>query len=82
MSIKENSKSRVPQRRPRRRFLEVDVWRSRFGPMSVKAIYDVYSTKFNTEIYYKNQKTFTNCVNALRKLDNPDYISPDYGSRI
>lgn len=67
-----NKDSRA-QRRPRKRFLDVDVWRAKFGPVSVKAIYDVYCQKFNQEVHSKDQRSFRHCLNSLRKLDNPDY---------
>lgn len=82
MPVREGSKNVRPKRRPRKRFLEVDVWRPVFGPVSVKAIYDVYCQKFNVDMRNKSRYSFQHCVNALRKLEDPDYISPDYGTRI
>ena len=60
-------------RKPRKKFLAVDVWRSHFGPTSVRAVYDVYSTKFRVEIHNIKDYSFSHCVNALRKLENPNY---------
>ncbi len=62
------------------RAISVDVWRSRFGAHSVAAIFDVYSQYFNipSQTMKKNQKryTFSFCLNALRKVENPEYESP------
>lgn len=60
-------------KRKKRRFLEVDVWQKEFGEMSVKAIYCIYSQKFNIEPRDMKKYSFSHCVNALRKLENPDY---------
>ncbi len=67
----------------RRRFkmLSVDVWRSKFGTHSVSAIFEVYSQYFGipSHTMKKNQKryTFSFCLNALRKVENPEYESPE-----
>lgn len=68
------------ERRPKKRFLQVDIWQKQFGEVSVKAIYDIYSQKFNVEPRNMRKYSFPHCVNALRKLENPDYIPPNYGS--
>lgn len=70
----------VKKRRSKKRFLQVDVWQKTFGEVSVKAIYDVYSQKFNVEPRNMKKHSFPKCVNALRKLENPDYEPPKYGS--
>ena len=63
-------------KRKKKRFIAVDVWRSKFGPISVKAIYDIYAQKFNVEYYNMKKYSFQHCINALRKLEDPSYISP------
>lgn len=63
-------------KRSSKRFLAVDVWRSEFGPISVKAIHDVYSQKFNVDPQNMNNYSFSKCVDALRKLEDPEYVSP------
>jgi len=60
----------------KKRFLEVDIWRKQFGPVSVKAIYDIYCQKFGVEKYNINKYSLTHCINALRKLENPQYKAP------
>jgi hypothetical protein len=69
-----NKKNRKKSRRSN--FIAVDVWRSQFGPVSVRAIFDIYRQKFNVEIHNMKDYSFQDCVNGLRKLENPDYISP------
>lgn len=68
------------KRKPRKRFIAVDVWQSTFGPVSERAIYDIYSQKFNVEIHNMRKYTFPHCVNALRKLEDPEYEAPEYGT--
>lgn len=70
----------LKNRRSKKRFLQVDVWQKTFGEVSVKAIYDVYSQKFNVEPKNMKKYSFPHCVNALRKLENLDYEPPKYGS--
>jgi hypothetical protein len=67
-------------KKARKKFLEVDVWRSQFGPVSERAVYDIYSQKFNVESHNMKKYSFPHCVNALRLLENPEYIAPDYGT--
>ena len=80
MPITERSRALVKKRRTRKSFLEVDVWRSQFGPVSVKAIYDIYCQKFRVDTRNKNRYSFQHCVNSLRKLENSEYIAPNYGT--
>ena len=68
-----NQPRRKKNKKPRKRFIAVDVWRSQFGPVSVRAIYDVYAQKFNVETHNMKNYSFSDCVNGLRKLENPDY---------
>ena len=60
----------------KKRFLGVDVWRASFGPVSVRAIYDVFSQKFNIEPQNMKKYTLSHCINALRKLEDPTYETP------
>lgn len=60
----------------RKRFVAVDVWQKQFGPVSERAVYDIYSQKFDIELRNMKKYSFSHCVNALRKLENPDYVAP------
>lgn len=68
---KDNTKNKKTKR-----FLAVDVWRTHFGETSVKAIYDVYSMTFGIEPKNMHKYTFTQCVNGLRRHEDPDYVDP------
>lgn len=57
-------------------FLDVDVWQSHFGPVSVKAIYSIFAEKFNIKPENKEKHTFSHCVNSLRRLEDPSYTDP------
>lgn len=61
----------------RRLFLEVDVWRSEFAPVSVTAITDVFMQKFNLSNDEVKKYKFSECVEMLRKFENPDYKEGD-----
>lgn len=74
--IKITTKKRNKNTKKRKRFIDVDLWRSEFGPTSVRAIYDIYSQRFNVEIHNMKKYSFQHCLNALRKLENPDYEAP------
>ncbi len=63
-------------KKPRKRFIAVDVFQSQFGPVSERAVYDLYSQRFNVESHNMNSYSFSHCVNALRKLEDPNYIAP------
>ena len=65
MDNKKNNK----KRRPRKRFIAVDVWQTKFGPVSERAVYDIYAQKFNVELHNMKKYSFPHCVNALRKLE-------------
>lgn len=69
----------MAKKKNKKRFRAVDVWRTSFGPISVKAVFDVYSQKFNVEPReMSNRKyTFSYCINKLRLLDDPDYKEPE-----
>jgi len=54
-------------KRPRKRFLDVDPFRAKFGPISEKAIYDVFQTIFKVEDHNMKKHSFPHCVKALRK---------------
>ena len=64
--INEKSK-RGQKRKSRKKFLDVDPFRSKFGPASEKAIYDVFQTVFNVEDHNMRKYSFPHCVQALRK---------------
>jgi len=68
-------KKRVQKKR-RKKFLEVNVWQTQFGQVSVKAIYDIYSQKFNVEKHNMKKHSFSHCVNALRLLEDENYTPP------
>jgi hypothetical protein len=69
-------KSAKKAKTDKKRFLGVDVWRTHFGPISVRAIYDVYAQKFNVEPHNMKNYKLTTCINALRKLEDPSYEAP------
>ena len=71
-----NTRKKQVNKKNRKRFIGVDVFRSHFGPVSVRAIYDVYSQKFNVEVYNMKKYSLSQCINALRKLENENYIPP------
>lgn len=75
-----NKKRKPKKKRPRRRFIAVDVWQKQFGPVSERAVYDVFAQKFNIELHNMRKYSFPDCVNALRKLEDPTYVAPTYGS--
>jgi len=54
-------------KKERQMFLDVDVFRSSFGPVSEKAIYDVFQTTFNVQKYNMKNYSFSHCVESLRK---------------
>jgi hypothetical protein len=54
-------------RRPRQMYKDVDVFRTKFGPVSEKAVYDVFQTTFNIEKHNMRKYSFSHCVTALRK---------------
>ncbi len=62
----------------KKNFLEVDVWQTKFGEVSVKAIFNIYSQKFNVKPYNMKNVEFSHCVNSLRKLEDPEYTIPVY----
>ena len=66
----------------RKGFREVDVWQSEFGQVSERAVYDVFALKFNVEKSKMSKYSFSHCVEALRKLEDPDYEPKTFGSGI
>ena len=79
--IKHKMENKVPSkkrsnRKPRKRFIAVDIWQKRFGPVSERAVYDIYSQKFNVELHNMKKYSFSQCVNALRLLEDPTYTAP------
>lgn len=63
-------------KKTRRKFLAVDVWRSRFGPVSVRAVYDVFQAKKKIETHNLRNFSFSDCVNYLRGLEDENYVAP------
>lgn len=74
--MENRSKNTSNKKRPRKRFVAVNVWQTQFGPVSERAVYDIYSQKFNVELYNMKKYSFPHCVNALRKLEDPTYQAP------
>jgi hypothetical protein len=48
--------------------------------VSERAIYDIYSQKFNVELHNMKKYSFSQCVNALRLLEDPTYVEPTNSS--
>jgi len=71
-----SQKERLPKKKVRKKFIDVDVWRSQFGPVSVRAIYEVYAQTFGVEIHNMKRYSLSQCINALRKVEDPDYEEP------
>lgn len=63
-------------KRPRKHFLQVDVWQSSFGPVSVRAVYDIFQQKKGIDTKNLNKYSFSECVNYLRGEEDPNYIPP------
>lgn len=72
----DNKNSQPKKRTPRKRFVAVDVWQTHFGPVSERAVYDIYSQKFNIELRNMRKYSFSQCINALRTLEDPEYVAP------
>ena len=63
--------------RKRKIAIAVDVWQTQFGPSSVRAVFDVYATLAGIDPEtVKSKRSFSHCVNALRKNEDPDYKDP------
>ena len=71
---------RKSNKKTRKRFIAVNVWQKQFGPVSERAIYDIYSQKFNVELHNMKKYSFSQCVNALRLLEDPAYVAPTNSS--
>jgi len=71
-----SQKERSPKKKVRKKFISVDVWRSQFGPVSVRAIYEVYAQTFRVEIHNMKRYSLSQCINALRLKEDPDYEEP------
>jgi hypothetical protein len=69
-------KGKSQKRRPKNKFIAVDVWRAQFGPVSVRAIYEVYAQTFGVETHNMKKYSLSQCINALRKLEDPSYEEP------
>lgn len=66
-------------KRPRKRFVAVDVWQTKFGPVSERAVYDIYAQKFNVEMHNMKKYSFSHCIEALRKLEETSTQETDAG---
>lgn len=73
---KRKKTEQTDQPRKRKLFKAVDVWRSQFGPVSERAIRDVYAQRFNVKINNVKDYSLSHCINALRKLEDPEYEKP------
>lgn len=80
--FKQQKRGKALQRKKkkRKRFIAVDVWQTQFGPVSERAVYDVFAQTFGIETHNLKKYSFPDCVNALRKLEDPTYQAPSYGS--
>lgn len=63
-----SDQKRRPKTKERKRFVEVDLYQKTFGPVSEKAVYDIYSQKFHVSLTEAYQNPFSDCVQALRDL--------------
>lgn len=57
----------ITTKKERKMYLDVDVFRSTFGPVSEKAVYDCFQTLFKVEKHNMRKYSFSHCVTALRK---------------
>ena len=55
------------------KFLSVDVWKSSFGNVATKAVFEIYAKTFDIEKTDMKNHSFRDCVDALRQLEKPDY---------
>jgi len=69
-------KVKTKRTKTRKRYAAVDVWQSQFGPVSVSAVFDIYSQKFNVPMHEMKNYKFFQCIDALRLLEDPEYVSP------
>lgn len=60
---KENKQGR------RSHFIAVDLYQTSYSPISVKAIFEIYSRKFNVPIKETHKISFRDCVEKLRELE-------------
>lgn len=59
------------------RIIAVDVWRPTFGEHSVNAIYKLHAELFKIKREDMRKYSFTHCVDAIRLLEDPNYIPPN-----
>lgn len=64
------------KKKQRQKFLQVDVWKKEFGPVAVRAVYEVFQTKFKIESHNMKKYKFNVCVDQLRALEDPTYVRP------
>lgn len=61
----------------KRRFSGVDVWRSSFGEVSSKAIFELYRQHSQCTQTEFESTSFRSMVDYLRKYEDPSYVSKD-----
>lgn len=76
----EKSNNNKKKQVKKKSFIAVDVWQKQFGVNSVRAIRSIYQENFPVNPN-KPTPTFSQCVNALRRLENPNYKDPIDQSR-
>jgi len=72
-------KKQTGKRKPKKskgKFIDVDIWRAEFGPVSVKAILEIYRIKYNIAPRNLSKHPFSEIVNTLREAADPNYIRP------
>lgn len=60
---------------PKKKFLAVDVWQSKFSETSEKAVFEIYARKFKVPHYKVKYLNFSTCVNKLRSLEDLEYVA-------
>ncbi len=66
--------------KPRARYIAVDLWQTNFGETSVDAVMYLYAKKFNINQRNIKKYNFSHCLNTLRKIEDPEYTPPNYGT--
>ncbi len=67
--MEENLKKK---RKPR--YIAVDIWRKEFGPISVAAIFEVFSNKTQIPIGKVKKMNFNTIVDTMRQWEDPEYV--------
>lgn len=66
--------TKVRTKKIRAKYTDVNVWAKTFGPIAVAAVFDVYSQRMKVPYANAKKLNFTHCVEALRKLEDIDYV--------